>query len=214
MLRSKKFNVFKRIGLNDLFDACTEENFDFKSLSSMILKNDYVNNIDIRLTSNYKLVKEVTLESYILKLNDILLIHIKDKLLGDFEFLYKKSNKYLFDIYETSHPNLKDDSYITMYHIFCVSKKLQHDFNYMSFLRSNDSDNKYSCLSVFYGPCLLVNKRFDITSEIDKYNSKYKYLKTIGKGQVNNSLRSFIKTMINMVNEYQGMLPPHYLKIN
>jgi hypothetical protein len=202
------------MGLNELFDVCTEDNFNYNSIYSMVLKNNYVNNVDIRVTSNYKLVKEVMLEPYILKLNDVLLIHIKENLLDDFEFLYKKSNDYVFDIYETSHPNLKDDSYITMYHVFCVSKKLQDIFNYMSFLRSNDSDKKYSCLSVFYGPCLLVNKRFDITSEVDKYNSKYKYLKTIGKGEVNNYVRSFIKSMINMANKYQDMLPPHYLKIN
>jgi hypothetical protein len=214
MLRSKKFNIFKHMGLNELFDVCTEDNFNYNSIYSMVLKNNYVNNVDIRVTSNYKLVKEVMLEPYILKLNDVLLIHIKENLLDDFEFLYKKSNDYVFDIYETSHPNLKDDSYITMYHVFCVSKKLQDIFNYMSFLRSNDSDKKYSCLSVFYGPCLLVNKRFDITSEVDKYNSKYKYLKTIGKGEVNNYVRSFIKSMINMANKYQDMLPPHYLKIN
>lgn len=214
MLRSKKFNILKHIGLNSLFDFCTEDHLESKIEMN---KDDIYDDITIKSNDtseyNYELIKEVVMESYIFKLNDILLIHIKDNLINDFEFLYKKSQKYVFDIYETSIPNLKEDSYVKMYHVFCISKKLLSNFNYMSFLRTNDSDRKYYCLSLFYGPCLIVNKRFDITSEQDN-DSKYKYLKTIGKGKIDNSIRSFVKFIINMTNEYQRMLPPHYLKIN
>jgi hypothetical protein len=211
MLRSKKFNVLKHIGLNSLFDFCTEDHLELKT-------QDIYDDITIKSNDTnghkYELIKEVVMEPYFFKLNDILLIHIKDNLIDEFEFLYKKSQKYVFDIYETSLPNLKDESYIKMYHVFCISKKLLSNVNYISFLRANDSDKKYYCLSLFYGPCLIVNKRFDITCEQDKYESKYKFLKTIGKGKIDNSIRSFVKFIINMTNEYQQMLPPHYLKIN
>lgn len=215
MLRSKKFNILKHIGLNSLFDFCTEDQSDSKLIlnpqdiyEDMLIKSNNVNE------HSYELIKEVSMEPYIFKLNDVLLIHIKDNLIDDFEFLYKKSQKYVFDIYETTLPNLKEESNIKMYHVFCISKKLTTDINYMSFLSANDSDKKYYCLSLFYGPCLIVNRRFDITCEQDKYKSKYKYLKTIGKGNIDNSIRDFIKFIINMTNEYQKMLPPHYLKIN
>jgi hypothetical protein len=203
MLRSKKYNLLKHIGINDIFDTGTVE----------IINDECIENMDIRVTDNYHLIKELVLEPYILKLKDILLIHIKDELVKDFEFLYKKSRKYVFDIYETSHPDLKEESYIKMYHIFCVSKNIG-DTNYIRFLEANDSDKKYHLLSLLYGPSILVNRRFDITSEVDKFNAKYKFLKTIGKGNVNTSLRGFINTMIKMTNEYQDTLPPHYLKIN
>lgn len=204
MLRSKKFNVLKHISINDLFDHQIE--------NINVIKP--IDNIEIKITKDYDLVKEITLEPYILKLKDILLIHIKDDLIKDFEFLYKKSRKYVFDIYETTHPDLKDDSDIKMYHIFCVSKKIGLDTDYMGFLKANDSDKKYYCLSLLYGPSIIVNRRFDITSDASKYQSKYKFLKTIGKGYVNITLRNFIKHVTNIANEYQKMLPPHYLKLN
>lgn len=216
MLRSKKYNIYKHIGLNHLFDFCVDEPISNTSAddADCVLIDDYINNTTIKSTNEYELVKETILEPYILKLPDILLIHVTKDVIKEFEFLYKKSNKHVFDIYETSQPHMKDDTHIKMYHIFCVSKKLSNELNYMSFLKTNDSDKKYSCLSLFYGPCLIVNRRFDITCEHDKYKSKYKYIKTIGRGDVDNTLRSFIKLIINMTNEYQKMLPPHYLKIN
>jgi hypothetical protein len=209
MLKSKKFNIIKHIGINDLFDNYTDMPNKY-----ILDKDKYTLDIDIKCKDEYDIVKETILEPYILKLKDSLLIHIKDNLIDDFEFLYKKSNKYVFDIYETSLPHLKEsDEYIKMYHVFCVSQKLDNS-TYTSFLRANDSDKKYYCLSLLYGPCLIVNKRFDVTSEFDKYQSKYKYIKSIGQGRVNNNIRGFTKFIIKMLNEYQGTLPPHYLKIN
>lgn len=214
MLRTRKYNIYKHIGLNYLFN-CVDDTFD-SNISRYSLNNtEYMSNMTIKDASDYEVIKEIISESYILKLNDILLIHLKDNVVKEFEFLYKKSKKYVFDIYETSLPSLKhEDTYIKTYHIFCVSKKLSNDINYMSFLHTNDSDKKYSCLSLFYGPCLIVNRRFDITSEQDKHKSQYKFIKTIGKGDVDYSIRNFIKSMISMIGTYQKFLPPHYLKLN
>lgn len=215
MLRSKKYNIYKHVGLNHLFDFCVDEPISQNTEDAdCVLIDDYMSNLTIKSNEHYELVKETILEPYILKLHDILLIHVKNDVIKEFEFLYKKSNKHVFDIYETSYPHMRDDTYIKMYHIFCVSQKLSNEINYMSFLKTNDSDKRYSCLSLFYGPCLIVNRRFDITCEHDKYKSKYRYVKSIGRGQVDNSIRSFIKLMINMTNDYQKMLPPHYLKLN
>lgn len=209
MLRIKKFNTFKNIGINNLFNHNIESNPISES------KPESINNIYIKSTKKYELIKEILLEPYILKLNDILLIHIKDDLINDFKFLYKDSNKYLFDIYETSYPNLNnEESYIKMYHIFCISKTISSYKDYINFLKANDSDNKYYCLSLIYGPSIIVNNRFDICSEFDKYNCKYKFVKSLGKGKVNISLRTFVKNIINIANNYQDILPPHYLKLN
>jgi hypothetical protein len=212
MLRTKKYNIYKHLGLNLLL------NFSSNDLSKKdyeyLLNEEYVKNTTITTTKDYNLIKETVLEPYILTLNNILLIHLKDNYIQDFEFLYKNSTTYVFDVYETSYPHLKKKSVIKMYHIFCISKKLSSNTNYISFLKTNDSDIKYTCLAFLYGPCLLVNRRFDITYEYDKYNAQYKYLKTIGQGKIDYSIRTIIKNIINMANQYQNTLPPHYLKIN
>lgn len=213
MLRSKKYNIYKHIGLNYLFDFCTDESSGVDTEMTND-KDDFTMNEVIKETDKYELIKETILEPYILILKNMLIIHIKDNLIHEFEYLYKKSKKYVFDIYETIHPHMREESSIKMYHIICVSKKLTKDINYMSFLKANDSDKKYTCLSLIYGPCLIANRRFDITSEVDKYQAKYRFIKTIGRGIVDTSLRYFIQNMIKMVNEYQTILPPHYLKIN
>lgn len=217
MLRSKKFNIYKHLGLNFVFNFCSSDLSD--SDYQYLLNEKYFNNITITNTETYNLIKETMLEPYILTLKNILLIHLKDNYIQDFEFLYKKSKKYVFDIYETSHPHIKksNDSIIKMYHIFCISKEMPSEKNYkkyLSFLKTNDSDIKYTCLSHLYGPCLLVNRRFDIIYEHDKYNAKYKYLKTIGQGKTDYSIKNFIRNIINIANQYQNSLPPHYLKIN
>lgn len=206
MLKIKKFNVLKHKGLNSLFDFYIGKNSNLNA-------DNIHENIHITSNKGYILIKENIVESYIFKLDDILLIHIKDNLINDFEFLYRKSETYVFDIYETSHPNLNGNIHIKMYHVFCVSKKL-YNINYATFLNTNDSDKEYFCLSLLYGPCLIVNRRFDITSVQDKYKCKYKYLKSIGNGVVSDSIRNFIKSIIKMSNEYQDILPPHYLRIN
>jgi hypothetical protein len=218
MLRSKKFNILKYLGLNGLFRDYGYNHDELKLSSELVLHDDditdYTQHIYIKQSDKYEIVKEEILDIYILKLRNNLVIHLTKKLIQDFEFLYKKSKKYVFDIYETMHPDLtEEDTYIKMYHIFCISEEL-NEINYIQFLRANDSDSKYYALSKIYGPSLIMNKRFDITSEHDKYNVKYKYVKTIGRGIIDYSIRNFIKLMLQMLNEYQNTLPPHYLKIN
>ena len=144
---------------------------------------------------------------------DLIVIHLQEEFIKDFEFLYKNSTEYLFDIYKTEEPHLTKDENVNVYHIFCISKKLVDKPNYMSFLHANDSDIKYTCLTTFYGSCLLLNRRFDITSEYDKFNAKYRFVKTIGKGVIDNKLKSLVKTIVSLVNIYHDILPPHYLKI-
>jgi len=232
MLRNKIYNKVKHSGLNYMFDLYIDDGlvsinenrprvskiFNVSNVRKKKLKIDNDNlmsNTIIKENDKYCLIKEIKLGVYFLVLKDILLIHIKGDLIKDFEFLYNKSNKYVFDIYETSYPDLKGTSIIKMYHVFCVSrKKMIKDVNYNAFLNANDSDSKYAYLTRLYGPCLIVNRRFDIRFACDKYNATYKYVKTIGNGDIDSSVRYFIKKMIDMSNEYQRVLPVNYLKIN
>ncbi len=214
MLREKKFNALKHFGLNRLFDYCIDDKNNIFDIDYFVLNKEvYLNSFVVNEGLN--IIKDKSLETYFMILKDITIIHIQSEFIHDFEFLYRKSNEYVFDIYKTSSHDIKTEEEVIMYHIFCVSKKIQElDIDYMSFLKTNDCDKKYICLSVFYGPCIIMNKRFDILLENDKLNSKYTYVKTIGKGSVDYSIRSYIKHMIHITNHYQSSLPPHYLKIN
>ena len=214
MLREKKFNRLKHLGLNKLFDYSLDDKLNMYDINYDIDVDYYTSDILIKNFKNGRLIKETSLDPYILQLDDIIVLHVSQDFIKDFEFLYKKSTDYVFDIYQTSTPDLKTEEENIMYHIFCISKKITLDMDFLSFLKANDCDKRYMYLSVFYGPCILVNKRFDLTTEIHKYNARYKFIKTIGKGMINNYIRSLIKHFINISNSLQESLPPHYLKIN
>ena len=213
MLREKKFNKLKHLGLNKLFDYSLDDKLNTYDINYDIESEYYTSDMLIKDFQNCRLVKEKTLEPYILQLGDIIVLHISQDFIKDFEFLYKKSTDYVFDIYKTSIPDLKTDEPIIMYHIFCVSKTISLDIDFIEFLKANDCDKRYRYLSFFYGPCILVNKRFNIISDIDKYSAQYTFIKTIGRGVVNIYLRNLIKHFINLSNRLQETLPPHYLKI-
>jgi len=210
MLRSRKYNILKHKYLNRLFD------FDIGDSVSGILNfrsSDFMKDIIIQSNENYKLIKEDFLDTYILSFNNMIVIHLKEEFIKDFEFLYKNSDEYLFEVYCSVLPDLKSDKFIKTYHIFCVSKKLEDLSNYQSFINNNDIDYKYKCLSLFYSSCIIVNKRFDILSSIAKSNAKYKFIRNLGNGNTNKILKDLVVLYINMINSYQEFLPPHYLKI-
>jgi hypothetical protein len=213
MLRSKKFNIYKHEGLNYIFDFCKDERREFNIDFENIDKEEYISNVIIKTTDDFEIVKEVILETYLMVFKELIIIHLREEFIKDFEFLYKKSSDYVFEIYKTEIPHLTKDETINIYHIFCISKRLIDKPDYISFLNANDSDIKYTCLTVFYGSCILLNRRFDITSEYDKFNARYTYVKTIGQGVIDYKLKSLVKTVISVGNMYHDMLPPHYLKI-
>lgn len=203
MLRSKKFLSLKHSKMNLLFDF-----FQYEATAECLYNDDITSDISVRTNATYEIVKDLYLETYIFKLNDILVIHLKEQYLRDFEFLYDNSPDYLFQVYSSSLPDLNSNDIITTYHCFFVPKVVP---DYMSFLKANDCDGRYACLACFYGPSVIMNRRFDIISAIDKYNCKYKFFKTIGKGPLDSS--NLIASLIALINSSQETLPPHYLKI-
>lgn len=208
MLRSLKFKVLKNMRLNNLFCYYSTNNIDN---NFYIEKENYIKDKIIKSNEHFELIKEEFLETYYMSFTDIIVIHLKERFLNDFIFLYKNSNQYLFDIYTTSSPDLKTEKTHKIFHIFCTSKNLSQMTNYMSFLIANDSYYKYTCLHLFYGSCIIINKRFD---NIYKEDARYKYVKTIGKADVNIELKQSLELYINLVNNLQDTLPPHYLKIS
>lgn len=210
MLREKKYNKLKYLGLNSLFSNFIDDTL--YTIEYPIMDN-YISNSIIQTSTNFTIIKENILEPYLITLDNIIVLHITEAYINDFEFLYKKSTDYVFDIYKTSYEDLKTKEIINIYHIFCISKYLTPDIDYISFLSTNDCSKRYTYLSIIYGPCLLINKRFDILTKPNKENAKYKYIKTIGKGIINKSIKNFIKSIINMSNLLQDSLPPHYLRI-
>ena len=101
-----------------------------------------------------------------------------------------------------------------MYHIFCTNKYL-YEINYSNFLNGNDCEYKYRCLTKCYGPCLIINRRFSMIECFDKYNSKYQFVKTIGKNNdIKLYIKNFIKRAITLINfHYIEYLPVNYLNI-
>lgn len=208
MIRSKKYNNLKHKHLNRLFD------FDIDcTLSVNISPSNFMIDTVIQSNQNYQLIKEELLDTYILSFNNIIVIHLKEEFISDFEYLYRNSDEYLFEVYYSILPDLKSDMFIKTFHVFCVSKKLGDLPNYQSFIGNNDTDYKYKCLSLFYNSCVIVNNRFDILSSIDKHNAKYKFSRNIGSGNTDKILKDLVVLYINMINSYQEFLPPHYLKI-
>ena len=57
------------------------------------------------------------------------------------------------------------------------------DINYSNFLNGNECEYKYKCLTKYYGPCLIINRRFSMNEMFDKINSKYIFVKLIGKNK-------------------------------
>ena len=207
MLRVKKYNKLKNSGLNYISKICDNDLY-INEISNSYKRDNYIR----KFKDEYNLIKEEILDLYILTLNDIFVINIREDIVKDFYFLYKNSTEYVFDVYETSETPLRnnEDIRIKIYHIFCISEKIKKLDDYISFLRVNDIDNRYYCLTLLYGPCIIVNRRCDVYNEGDRLCDRYKYVKTIGKGNINNDIRNKIKFIINTSNDYKGILPPHY----
>jgi len=211
MLRVKKYNKLKNSGLNYINKICDDEHYIYK-ISDSYKSDEYIKKFNEPTFCGVNLIKENILSLYILTLNDVFVISIKEDIMQDFIFLYNKSTNYVFDIYETSEIYLKnnEDIRVKMYYIFCVSDKIKNWDDYLSFLRMNDIDKRYYCLTLLYGPCMIVNRRCDIYNDGDKLCNQYKFVKTIGKGILNNDIRSKIKGIIEISNNYKKILPPHY----
>ena len=216
MLRIHKYNdVKKSNGINYLLkfyknnSTTVAINIDFTFINK---KEVYINNLYIKRHEDYDIIKEQILECYIMNLKDIIIIHLTQEFIKDFEFLYKNSKEYTFDMYQTQEPDFATDDIIVSYHIFCTSKKLSDKLDYISFLNTNDSHTQYTCLTFFYGPCIVLNRRFNVLLPHEKFNAKYKYIKSIGKGDINKDVKSIVNRAIEIANNYQQILPPHYLK--
>jgi len=132
--------------------------------------------------------------------NHISIIHLNKYILNDFIFLYKNSDKYLFDIYESN--NFDDDK---IYHIICISNNI---IDLYTFMNVNECDYKYIHLYKLYGSLLIINKSFK-----QKYQ-KYNYVCSVGKCKQNDDIKNSSKTILNMINKYYlQYLPVHYLDI-
>jgi len=216
MLKTKKFNELKHVGINYLSDSYENYNIIYKNYfdDSDDIYDNYISIIHIKDLAEFTIEKDILLNTYLLRLHDIIVIHLDSIFIKDFEFLYKDSEEYVFDIYESTSPNLVNDTYNTIYHIFCVSKKISINFDFILFLKMNDSIKQYTYLSQLLGPVVILNRRFDIIEQYNKYNGKYKFVKRIGKGVVNNDICILINKIIKLIHIYQDMLPPHYIKLS
>jgi len=216
MIRFKKFNDLKYSGINYLFDSHKDDILYELNLDDLYPDDckEYISTTFIKNISNFSIEKEMLLDTYLLKLDNIIVIHLDSKFINDFEFLYKNSDEYVFDIYQSKIPSLINDDYNTIYHIFCISKKISHDFDFILFLKMNDCIKQYTYLSYLLGPFVILNRRFDILSNYNKYNARYTYIKRIGKGSVDTELEKDVNKIIKLVNIYQDILPPHYIKFN
>jgi len=200
MLKVNKYNKLKKRGLNDFF----KKNHSVSDLRFCELKNE-----NIKESFDFDLIKEDLLKTYILSFKNVIIIHLEQNEYRDFLYLYKNSELYTFDIYTTV--NYKD---ITIYHIFCTNKYLNEKNDYIEFLDGNECEYKYQCLTKIYGPCLVVNRRYNLLEYQEKLNAKYIFNKTIGKGIFNPKIKSLLNQMIIIINKYYiNYLPVNYLNV-
>jgi len=214
----KKYNKLKYLYINSiLINNDNLYSFNTNIFLQRIFNLDpykLVNNVLIKSNeSNWKIIKDSYSSAYFLTFDNLLILHIdKSKSsLNDFEFLYNNSNEYVFKMYETNN----------YYHIFCISKYIDLSLdcnNYWSFLISNDSNLKYFMLSSIYRSFLIINKGIvDHIENIKNFNLqsiKYKFVKYIGQGNINNDIENTINSLINIVNNYYLKYTPiHFLSI-
>lgn len=195
MLRTKIYNYKKTIGINKYFKMKINPSF---------FNNLYVKSMIIKDCKLFMIIKNIDIGLYFWSFKNLILIHLDEQFINDFEYLYKKSDKYIFDIYSNIYNGKK------IYHIYCISRYLDElcTPNYINFLDTNDSEYSYNCLTRLYGPCLIINKRFDIFND----TLKYSFYKTIGCAKINIIIKNQIISSINIINNYyMKNLPPHYL---
>jgi hypothetical protein len=200
MLRSKIYNLKKKKGMNEFFK---------RQYNTEDIVYCETNNVIIKESINFNIIKEELLQTYIMVFKNIIIIHLEEDEYKDFIYLYKNSNEYSFDIYTTI--NYKN---VIIYHIFCINKYLDQIKDYRLFIEGNECSYKHNCLIKMYGPNLVINKRFNLTEPIDKMNIKYTFLKSIGKGTVNYEIKNLIKSLVKLINTYYlEYLPINYLNI-
>ena len=83
MLRVKKYNKLKNYGLNYISKMCDDEFIN--EISDSYKKDNYIK----RFNDDYDLIKEEILDLYVLTLNNIFIINIREDIIDDFYFLYK-----------------------------------------------------------------------------------------------------------------------------
>lgn len=150
---------------------------------------------------DYSIVREISSRAYIITFSKLIIMTISKRfqtLYEDFELLYNTSSDYLFNIYET-------DKY---YHIVCISKYKTPE-TYLSWLDSNDADNKFIAIAELYDSkgFLVVNRSWNTS----KMKSIYKYKKTVGKATVDLKIKCLVDYIIKLINFYMSFLPIHYL---
>jgi hypothetical protein len=176
--------------------------------------------------SNTRIIyKELNTCTYIMSFSNLILIVFNkdDNVFIDFNLLYNESDEYLFDVYENAK----------YYYIFCVSKYKDEVFNsdvenelhrkniiktkFINWLSTNDATIKYTILTGVYDSFLVMNKHWNCNPNSLQgvsylYKNIYIYKCSIGKGKMNKTIESFIKTSINMINKYyMPSLPYNYL---
>lgn len=200
LLKGNIYNKLKKRGLNDFFK---------KSHSASDLRFCELKNKNIKKSFDFDLIKEDLLKTYILAFKNVIIIHLEENEYRDFLYLYKNSELYTFDIYSTI--NYKN---VVIYHIFCTNKYLDEKKDYHDFLNGNECEYKYQCLTKIYGPCLIVNRRYNLLEFQEKLNSKYLFVKTIGKGVFNPKIKFLLNQMIIIINKYYiNYLPVNYLNV-
>lgn len=150
---------------------------------------------------DYSIIREQTSRAYIITFSKLIIMTISKRfhtLYEDFELLYNRSSEYLFNIYE-------NEKY---YHIICISKYKTPE-SYLSWLDSNDADNKYIAISELYDSkgFFVINRCWNSS----KFKNIYKFKKTVGQATVDLKIKTLVDYIIKLINLYMNFLPIHYL---
>lgn len=150
---------------------------------------------------DYSIIREQTSRAYIITFSKLIILTISKRfhtLYEDFELLYNRSSEYLFNIYE-------NEKY---YHIVCISKYKTPE-SYLSWLDSNDADNKFIAISELYDSkgFFVINRCWNSS----KFKNNYKFKKTVGQATVDLKIKTLVDYIIKLINLYMNFLPIHYL---
>ena len=183
------------------------ERYEERYIRNVIIKSSIFDYKDDSL--EYCIRKEIVTNTLILTCDDLIVLHIDKSDIDRFYLLHKDSIQYKFCIYE----------YVTGYIVFCVShKKHELDTDIISFKISNFCKIRSILFSYFINNKLsyFINNKLTcesntviLNNNIQTYYNKdfhyntYKFYKTIGFGQQNNTLYLFINIIMNYVNVFK-----------
>lgn len=191
----KNYRFQSKIKINKYINRYIQED-------NLIVKGrNNLKNMILSANEDYSIIRELSSRAYFITFTKLLVMTFSKRhrtFYEDFEMLYRNSDDYLFNIYETEK----------YYHIVCISKYKTPE-TFLSWLNSNDADTRYIALCELFDSkgFLIMNRSWNSIN----HDAPLIFKKQIGNAQVDSEIESLTKRIIKLINASIVFLPIHFL---